>query len=389
MPYWIYSFKKDGPDVARGQKYKCRRGDYVYYRDFSIKTNVKAGFSGITHDASANFSDSLSEAIAPFSVKEKKEFSPTYLSGFYADAEDVKESVYMEDSNKIANNQASKELMKDRTYSKYSAKANVSMQTESVELGLFPVYFLATKNETGDRISYAVVNGQTGKVAAEIPIDFKKYIIISLLLAIPIFLLLNAWVTLTPVKVLITSIIFSIISMIIISNQYSQIENREKRLEDKGYTSKENIKVKQEKKSIDGLKMLGVFFAIPIILSVFIPLYVLAREATAPMLFFVGIVGITAFLANRLFNRKNKQKTKDKDKTKGKRLIKLIKPIIALLISVIIIIVNPVSDLYYYAGTAISIIMVIWSFADIVKGLNMLTTRKLPQLEKRGGDENE
>ena len=191
MPYWMYSFERNGDVSATASKYSRRIGDYVYYRDYRITSTVKAKSSGISHDATSNFSDSLSEAIAPYSIKDKKEFSPTYLSGFYADSEDVEKGTYYDETKEVVEKQASKELAKDSVFSKYNAKPHVGMVLETTELGLFPVYFLATKNKTGDRISYAVVNGQTGKVAAEIPIDFKKYIITSLILAIPIFILLN------------------------------------------------------------------------------------------------------------------------------------------------------------------------------------------------------
>lgn len=307
MPYWIYSFNKKGPHTARGQKYNRRVGDYVYYDDYAIDTNLDAKCSGITHDASANFSDELSECIAPFSMKEKKEFSPTYLSGFYADSEDVEKNEYTKEMSEIVNKQANKKLREDYTYRRYNAKVDVNMDLDSAEIGLFPVYFLATKNKKGDRISYAVINGQTGKVAAEIPIDFKKYIITSIVLAIIIFIMLNMCFTVTPAKVVAISVVFNIISLIILSVQSNKIFMREKEI------TKE------------------------------IP----------------------------------------------KKIKKIHKPIIGLVLALAVAIINPVYDLYYYSVAIISIIMTIWSFKDIIEELNLLTTRKLPQLEKRGGDENE
>lgn len=325
MPYWLYSFDKDGECISSGEKYHKRVGDYVYYKDYRLTANIKAKCSGISHDATSNFADNLSEAIAPYNMNDKKEFSPTYLSGFYADSEDVNSQTYERECNEIANKEISKELMKnDKTYSKYNSKPNVLLNTQSTELGLFPVYFLATRNKKGDRISYAVMNGQTGKVAAEIPIDFKKYLITSLLLAVPIFLLLNAFFTFTPGKVLIISIIFSILSLIMSAKQLNDINKREKRLDDKGFINK---------------------------------------------------------------NSDSKQKSKVK-KEKIKFFPKLIKPIIGLLLAIAILVLNPVSDVYYYAGAIASIVLVICSFADLLKEYNLLTTRKLPQLEKRGGDEN-
>ena len=50
---------------------------------------------------------------------------------------------------------------------------------------------------------------------------------------------------------------------------------------------------------------------------------------------------------------------------------------------------NPVEDSYYYGASLLALSLVILSFYDLVKEHNILVTNKLPQLEKRGGDEHE
>ena len=64
------------------------------------------------------------------------------------------------------------------------------------------------------------------------------------------------------------------------------------------------------------------------------------------------------------------------------------KPIFGLLITLIVFCIKPASDIYYYAAGLISIAFSIWSFYNIINKFNILTTRKLPQLGARGGDEN-
>lgn len=392
MPYWIYSFGTEGPTSTTASKYSRRRGDYVYYTDYRISTQINAKCSGITHDATSNFSDALSEAIAPFSVKEKKEFSPTYLSGFYADSEDVDKETYYDESSKMADEQASKELAKDPVYRKYNAKPNVYMSSTATELGLFPVYFLATKNKTGDRISYAVVNGQTGKVAAEIPIDFKKYLITSLILAVPIFILLNLFLTLTPSKVLGMAIVFGIISLYILNKQVVKVFYREKNIDDKGYVSKTRKKVEFNKKK-PKIKKLGSSNPITLFIMTYmaIPLFALLIASIKSKMFFgfliIALVFGCLILAVKS-NSKSKDGTYNEKMRFGERLKKLYKPLIGIILAIVILILNPVSDLYYYGGAIVSILMTIWSIGDIIKEYNLLTTRKLPQLEKRGGDEN-
>ena len=50
--------------------------------------------------------------------KEKKEFSPAYLSGFYADNEDINEDVYLSENEKIASNHLSRKLGAEKEYRK-------------------------------------------------------------------------------------------------------------------------------------------------------------------------------------------------------------------------------------------------------------------------------
>ena len=52
------------------------------------------------------------------------------------------------------------------------------------------------------------------------------------------------------------------------------------------------------------------------------------------------------------------------------------------------ILILPPQDMYYYVAALISIGIAILSFYNIIAKLNILTTRKLPQLGRRGGDEN-
>ena len=67
----------------------------------------------------------------------------------------------------------------------------------------------------------------------------------------------------------------------------------------------------------------------------------------------------------------------------------LYKQLVAVIFSIIVLIINPVNDIYYYGSSIISLLIVIISFKDLVEERNELVTHPLPQLEKRGGDENE
>ena len=61
---------------------------------------------------------------------------------------------------------------------------------------MFPVWFLSYRNK--DRVAYATVNGQTGKVVADLPISVGKFLLGSLIAAIPVYILLCLLTVLTP-----------------------------------------------------------------------------------------------------------------------------------------------------------------------------------------------
>lgn len=95
----------------------------------------------------------------------------------------------------------------------HSLRNALRPECTAAESAMFPVWFLSYRK--GDRVAYAVVNGQTGKAAADLPVDRRKYIIGSLLLAVPLFALLNLRFTITPAVALILSALLSFVCILL------------------------------------------------------------------------------------------------------------------------------------------------------------------------------
>ena len=60
---------------------------------------------------------------------------------------------------------------------------------------------------------------------------------------------------------------------------------------------------------------------------------------------------------------------------------------IAVILSTAIAILHPVSDLFYYGCIILTLIAIGLSFVDIIGHYNILSTRRLPKLDKKGGDD--
>lgn len=338
MPYEIYDIESHENFEAKGERYSHRSGDYVIYDVYRITGKVDANYDGLSFDLSSSYSDDVSQAI-PFNFKEgKEEFNHNYLIGNYADTSDVDYNIYNDDALKTVTDDIVSEISSTKELRPYSITGmKVSSHINEKRTGFFPVYFASFKNKKGDRIHYAVINGQTGKSAVDIPVDFKKYLVAVLLLAIPIFLVMQYFLTLTPNYVCIAAIIALVVAVILQSIDLKHINEKESRINDEGYNYKNTANADNKKEMI--------------------------IEET----------------------KKAKKAKKIKNKTKGYGFPLFLSGVPSLLI----LMFHPFQDEFYYIAASISLALILIIFRLIINKHNTFIARPLPQLNKRGGDKDE
>ncbi len=229
IPYWAFEISQNGDYALSGSKTR-RSGDYTITDHFKLSGHLEASYKGFSYDASSSFDDHISEKLAPYNVHDLKEFTPAFLSGFYADTADVPPEVYQSDAENLANDIADSHARRESAYIGYTLSGSVSpdeihTKTERAISTMYPVWFLSYRN--AGRVAYATINGQTGKVITDLPIDTRKYVKASLLLALPIFLLLNVFFTLPPVAALLITTVMAVISFIICQSELATISKRE------------------------------------------------------------------------------------------------------------------------------------------------------------------
>ena len=398
IPYCIYKLSFHDKSINKGSKYKYRSGDYEYYDDYKIYADVDADYDGISYDLISNFYDKFSHSI-PYDFKTAEKFNPNYLAGFYADVADVDKNLYESIATYIVNEDSINQMAKRRKFAKYGCLApKVLFQVTEKKVGMFPLYFLAIRDKKNKYVNYAVVNGQTGKVVVDLPVDFKKYILISILLTIPMFIFINNFLVLTPKNICIFSIISAIISLIISRYQLNKIHERENHLDDIGYIYKTaEIEYKVQPKTSN--KLLLFFITLGAFSLFYVFLYICIVKGLSMIQTYTVILGIIALSLIVVFfiiiKQKNSKadisvKINNKLKLSKKEKIKYsYKSVLSILIGLAALSLNIVDDIYYYGTAIIMFVLIIWSFYDLIKGHNLLVSTKLPQLEKRGGDESE
>ena len=431
MPYWLYDMSQRGEvNIATSDSH--RSGDYIITDHYMLKGTLDNYYNGVSYDASSSFADDISSDIAPFNVKDITTFDTSFLSGFYADLADVGVDTYKEAAIDLARESTYNYLRKrspmahesfenPKEMVKKQFRTNINVNRSA----MFPVWFMSYRNR--DRVAYATVNGQTGKVSADIPMSIPKYLLTALGIAAVLFVIFQSFFTITPNLLALIVSIFGLMSVLIYGSEMKKIVSMENFDEDLGMQERERL-IEEKKKqrlqaqrgaSFDAAGTEGDSGA-----------YVLTqndirrakKDATrrkkaqkksgvsllAIVIFvFFGAIGggmlesifdnasislVSAILAfifliisivSVVNATKNISCMKSKD-----GLPASIWSVISFLIIMIIGIWNPPNDGIYYGAVIIAAIGIIINILGIIRNYNLLAMRPLPQFEMyQGGDD--
>lgn len=263
IPYWMYrvSFLKE-PIKVKGHK-SYTAGDYDYDEDYDVVVKLDDGAYGVPYDASRNFDDTIAEHIAPFSRKYLRNYHPGYLAGMYADSPNVDAKTYADEVIDKASRQAVTKLEEslgnislDLPSRPKKLREFLDAKYEGEETVYLPVWFLTWKK--GDRVAYAVVNGQSGKIHIDLPADTNVFAVYTAIGAAILFVLLSLFVSVTSRFV----IWFAALLVYLVGRRYhselKQIRNRENHVFDKGYLLSDEKELPMSEKKRDRIRKWGV-----------------------------------------------------------------------------------------------------------------------------------
>lgn len=386
MPYWSYRLSQRGRILLHGQTEK-RKGDYVYKDHYNLSADLDAGYAGYTCDASSGFSDNISRALGPYKVVDQiQNFTPSFLSGFYAETADLRPGVYLRDAEIAVSNITMDHLKKEPFFQKYGLQSpsehdRVQMlytRCDGEDSAMFPVWFMSWRNK--DRIAYATVNGQNGKVVTDMPVDPKRFFGSSLLAAIPIFLILNLFFTLRPAVLLTCGALLAVAAAFLYKRELAKILALETYADDKGMWVKkpQSGNTGEKGPKTDSLTFGKLLSTCMVALVILISLQTVNMAEPA---IWVGVIIAMIVLCADV--RKEHRKLKEINGGAGAMLA-----MAALGIGAVVRLVQPVSDMCYYASALLILLTVVFILADLIRNYNRLAMRKLPQFNKRGGDDN-
>lgn len=398
MPYWAFYITQKGPvDIPATKEY--RRGDYVITDHYRLQGELDCYYKGLSYDASSSFADSISEELAPYDLKGMQPFTPAYLSGFYADTADVAPSVYQPEAELTACSETAARLGGIPQYSDCRPAGELTPEllhtkTAQVDSTMFPVWFMSYQNR--DRVAYVTVNGQTGKIAADLPIDPKKYALSSLLLAVPLFVVFSLFLTLLPSRLLALSAVLALVTSAIGAAELSAISRKATFTEDRGMLYRndrqklEELNRKRKSAAVKPKPARSVGALVGLIMTVYflaitgmVVLPLISRAISFDFTIMIWIVLLIGMITVFFVGYGKASRTPESPGMAGS-----ICGCIAVALGAGITLLNPVSDLWYYGGTAAGLAAVILTVRDVIRCYNVLSTRRLPQFDRQGGDDN-
>ncbi len=187
VPFWIFNGRVSGSISFVGEtRSTVREGDYkvTTIKSFAIDRDVSMDFENVPVDASGRISDKMMDSLEPFDLADAVPFDMRYLAGFTADRFDVQKGE-IEDRAKKRMFTTADDSVRAKACEGYSnvtrsgGKLNLDLNAKYM---LLPVYLFDVAFD-GKKYEFAV-NGQTGRVVGDIPIDKRTSSIYFLIRAI-------------------------------------------------------------------------------------------------------------------------------------------------------------------------------------------------------------
>ena len=178
VPFWLFDADVDASVRYRATKthtWSDSRYNYTETEYYSVSRSGNIGFERIPVDGSEKMADDLMESVEPFNFSDAVDFQTAYLAGYMADKYDVDAEQSIERANtRIKKSTADAFAATVNGYATVMPEAsNISLRSGSAKYALYPVWLLNTTWK-GQKYVFAM-NGQTGKIAGDLPLDKAAY----------------------------------------------------------------------------------------------------------------------------------------------------------------------------------------------------------------------
>ena len=179
VPFWLFDADVAGRVRFKGEKthsWSDSKYDYEETKYYSLVRDGEIAFDHVPVDGSKKMEDQLMESIEPYDFKEAVPFNAGYLAGYAADRYDVsKDETFNRATTRFREGTIQAFRSDIRGYENVNCvNSQIQLSNTNAQYALYPVWILNTKwKEKPYRFA---VNGQTGKIAGNLPVSVGKAI---------------------------------------------------------------------------------------------------------------------------------------------------------------------------------------------------------------------
>lgn len=178
VPFWMFDCDCDAAITYNAERMTAwSDSDYNYTTTdhFKLYRSGRVGFANIPVDGSKKADDAYMEAVESFQYNDAVEFNGAYLAGYMADKYDVTAEESIERANECVKNSTVVSVFRGTTTGYQTVipeQTRMNFSGGKIRYALLPVWMLNIKYL--DKMYKFAINGQTGKVVGEYPVDKGK-----------------------------------------------------------------------------------------------------------------------------------------------------------------------------------------------------------------------
>ena len=178
VPFWLFDAGADAHiryKATRVRSWSDANFDYTETSFFAVTRGGSIAFADVPVDGSTKMTDDLLESIEPFDLSEAVDFQTAYLAGYLADKYDVDSEQSIQRANERIQKSAEDAFASTvQGFITVTPEASsIRLENGTVKYALLPVWLLNT-TWNGQKYTFAM-NGQTGKLVGDLPVDKAAY----------------------------------------------------------------------------------------------------------------------------------------------------------------------------------------------------------------------
>ncbi len=178
VPFWLFDAEADVQARMKATRVRTWSDSNYHYTQtsyFAVERGGSIGFQRVPVDGASKIPDELMESLEPYDFSQAVPFQSAYLAGFLADKYDQG----AEKSQTRANERIRQSAVSafQNTVSGYHTvvpeHSSMRYTASKTTYAMYPVWLLTTRYQ-GQNYLFAI-NGQTGKIAGDLPMDTGAY----------------------------------------------------------------------------------------------------------------------------------------------------------------------------------------------------------------------